>query len=42
MRFFEKTEMDIVAARVFMTRQGVYYRINTALKEIAYIVSNTV
>ena len=42
MRFFEKTEMDIVAKRVYITRQAVYKRLDKAYTEMMYFIANTV
>ena len=42
MRYFEKIEMEIVASRVYMTRQAVHKRIVKAQSEMMFFIANTV
>ena len=38
--YFENTEMDIVINLVFMSRPGVYKRLNKALAEVSFLIAN--
>lgn len=41
MRCFKRMEMDVVAKHVYMTRQGVYKRLNKSYSEMVYFIRNT-
>ena len=41
MKYFEGYEMESIAELVYMSRSGTYYRLNSACKEMAYIINNT-
>ena len=41
MKYFQAVDIELIQAQVFLSRSGVYYRINNALKELKYIIENT-
>ena len=41
MKYFEGYDMDLIAKTVFMSRQGVYYRLNRVYKEMEYLINST-
>lgn len=40
MKYFKRYEMEVIAESVFISRRAAYYRVQTALKEISYIIAN--
>lgn len=41
MKYFDRFEMHLIQDYVFLSRQGVYYRLEKTYKEIAYLINNT-
>lgn len=41
MKYFDGYDVHTIASSVYMSRQGVYYRLNIAYKEIEYLANNT-
>jgi DNA-directed RNA polymerase specialized sigma subunit len=41
MRYFDKTDMEIVAAKLFLWRSAVYKRLDKAFQKMSYFLSST-
>ena len=40
LKYYQGVEIDIIQSKVCLSRSGVYYRLNNALREIKYIIEN--
>ena len=41
MRFFERAEVEVVVAQVYLSRRAVYKRIDKAVEKMVYCIANT-
>jgi len=40
MKYFERVEGELIAARVFITRRAIYKRIDRIIQDMVYWISN--
>lgn len=41
LRYFQTVDIELIQTKVYLSRSGIYYRLNNAIKEIKYIIENT-